>query len=596
MTSSTKPEALQTAGKRLEDSHFLWHQCASSYWNLDVFHIQLNSCIQSLRSVTFMLQKQKSGFPSFDVWYERWRTAMKGDEILSWLVESCNHIEKEGDLVVNSQFKVSILVDYKDTGFESFIVPPSTTSTEILEELRKRDLPKTLTKFGFYRIEKRWISATLPDHELLNALAYCYGVLKYLLIDAQSFLTIEDESESEEFISQTAKRRDERPDCMVDNNWDRSQLFKIATGEDVISFSEPAPEISDQEILDRYPFLKDEKFNVQQEGFFEVCDTLFQKARLICAKDGGHVTIVMLLKDGAPGKIINLQPETRSDKWILWSQVAAEVKRVQVDYVICISEIWTAPYDPDNPNRHAVDAPDRKEALSLSAVSFADEQYHIFCLLERKGKRISLGKTIYVKEKNSHIFDPIRKVWQQRRLGNAFKPFKLASRSPCLCHSGKKYKLCCRRYVEDKSYERATDLHRTGKYRQAERAYRAWLTQYTMWYNEHTVHFAAGRPKDAEKWIEMERKALLEICCNLANSMLMQGKLDEAIDMLNKSSAIMEDEKFKNQMIETAKTLAKQVSEWKLSNCGKNDSEQANGGALTTYNSAKAEIASQLHM
>ena len=55
--------------RRMDDAHRLWHQALDSYFDPDAFRVALQSCIQALRTVTFLLQYQKRRIPDFDAWY-----------------------------------------------------------------------------------------------------------------------------------------------------------------------------------------------------------------------------------------------------------------------------------------------------------------------------------------------------------------------------------------------------------------------------------------------------------------------------------------------------------------------------------------------
>jgi hypothetical protein len=141
--------------QRLSHSHFLWHQCRSFYSDLDQFQIYLNACIQALRSVTFVLQKNKAILVNFDQWYERWRDFMKSDIIMNWLIEARNHIEKEGDLELNSKFIVAILANYSEQPFKVFMVSPTTKNDEILKVVQEQSIPKQIMETGIYKIERQ---------------------------------------------------------------------------------------------------------------------------------------------------------------------------------------------------------------------------------------------------------------------------------------------------------------------------------------------------------------------------------------------------------------------------------------------------------
>lgn len=470
---------------------------------------------------------------------------MSSDRIMSWIVDSRNHIEKQGDLELNSCISVSILADYKEAPFRVFILKATENTEDIFKKVLEMDFPDHIRENGFYKIERRWVSATLLDLELLNAMAYAHGVLTNILKDAVNHIR-RIQREEDVAIDSPVKCVDDRPLCMIDNPWERSTLFSIATGDLIeVSSTETSP-ISKEEIERHYQF-SEKKYSLKPDlSFFELCEAFFERAKHVCTTDGGHVTIVLLFSSDGIGRIIGLKPETRSDKWVLWNNIASDVKKLNIDKVIAISEAWTAKYDPQFPNRHAVDSPERSEALVLNAISFQGEEYSIDSPIHRKGDHVILGKNRYYEDPCFGLFMPIQEVWKQRRLGDTFTPYKLNSKDACPCLSGNRYKSCCRDGVNSQIYNQATEYARAGKHRKAESAYRAWLTQYIIWYNEHTVPCLASSPNKAQKLLEIDRKALIEILTNLSASIYAQNKPSEAIELLNRHSKTMDVLEFKD--------------------------------------------------
>jgi hypothetical protein len=102
--------------QRVADSHRFWHQDEAAYFDPDGFRLGAQSAIQTLRSVTFILQKNKGAIPGFDQWYDGWRKRLDADELMRWIVDARNRIEKEGDLEAHSYVRAEILASYLDVG------------------------------------------------------------------------------------------------------------------------------------------------------------------------------------------------------------------------------------------------------------------------------------------------------------------------------------------------------------------------------------------------------------------------------------------------------------------------------------------------
>jgi hypothetical protein len=99
-----------------------------------------------------------------------------------WLVQARNHIEKEGDLETYSSARVVLLADWHNSQpLVELQVPPLATTQEILSKLPELRLPTYALQEGLLEIERRWVVRDLPDKELLEVLAHCYGVLATLV-------------------------------------------------------------------------------------------------------------------------------------------------------------------------------------------------------------------------------------------------------------------------------------------------------------------------------------------------------------------------------------------------------------------------------
>jgi hypothetical protein len=80
-----RPCPIPKTHARLQEAHRLWHQALDLYADSEGFRANLNACIQALRNVTFVLQKEHSSIPNFETWYAGWRERMKSDSIMRWL-------------------------------------------------------------------------------------------------------------------------------------------------------------------------------------------------------------------------------------------------------------------------------------------------------------------------------------------------------------------------------------------------------------------------------------------------------------------------------------------------------------------------------
>lgn len=168
---------LAPVDRRLADLHRHWHVAEAAYFDPDAFRVGIQTAIQTARTVTFILQAQKAAFPDFDGWYLPWQERFRADPLMRWMVDARNRIEKQGDLATHSRVRAEIVASHLpgegpriDAPAELFDAP-----WKIVRAIPKGALGDHLRKKGTLRIERRWVENSLPDWELLDAVATAYG-------------------------------------------------------------------------------------------------------------------------------------------------------------------------------------------------------------------------------------------------------------------------------------------------------------------------------------------------------------------------------------------------------------------------------------
>lgn len=75
MSTEQHPNAcpLSSVDRRLDDVHRQWHQAEGAYFDPEQFRVAIQTAIQTLRTVTFILQNKKGEIPDFEVWYGGWQ-------------------------------------------------------------------------------------------------------------------------------------------------------------------------------------------------------------------------------------------------------------------------------------------------------------------------------------------------------------------------------------------------------------------------------------------------------------------------------------------------------------------------------------------
>lgn len=176
-----REDDMQPWERRLGDLAQILHNCIKTYFEPDRFRQNTNQFLQTSRTVTFIIQKNKAHIPDFDHWY---KDSVLGpwsiDPVMSWAKDARNVIEKEGDLDMQSTLRASVLFSYVSA--EDMVV--ETTRKELLQadidkllRFARAKLPPGIADAAILKIERRWIANSLPDRELVYALTYAYARL-----------------------------------------------------------------------------------------------------------------------------------------------------------------------------------------------------------------------------------------------------------------------------------------------------------------------------------------------------------------------------------------------------------------------------------
>lgn len=165
--------------RRLRDLSQLLRNCGETYFSPDRFRQNTNQFLQTSRTVTFIIQKNKAEIPNFENWYkinvlQPWAS----DRVMSWAKDSRNIIEKEGDLEMQSTLQVAVLFSYEaeeDMAIEVGRRELLQASVEQLLKTAHRTLPPSVIDAAVLKIQRRWVANTLHDLELIHALTYTYA-------------------------------------------------------------------------------------------------------------------------------------------------------------------------------------------------------------------------------------------------------------------------------------------------------------------------------------------------------------------------------------------------------------------------------------
>jgi hypothetical protein len=409
---------LVAVDRRLEDVHRFWHQAEKAYFDPDGFRVAIQTAIQMARTVTFVLQKNKELIPDFDNWYEGWQKKLGANPLMKWMVDARNRIEKQGDLEAHSFVSAEIVISHLDEG-PRIQVPAklSDAPLALLGNIPANALGEHVKRDGILRIRRRWIENTLPDRELLDAVADAYGQLSQLVRDAHRQMGLLGPITTDADTGQQYPEGDRvgRMPCMIGHEDLRTLNIWLATGQP-LEFEEAKIEVDMSKAS-----VPQERYGVDPRDMYanngephDNARALFSAARRIFEKDGYHVTIFIFLREGKPAAMPReLRPEEHGHKYIMMRSLAHEARRIGADAVFLIGESWTAPYDPAHPYRRAADSPDRREMLTATVVSRDGEPLQLSAEILRENGKVSLSETREHVAGVQYAFAPFYEVWSK---------------------------------------------------------------------------------------------------------------------------------------------------------------------------------------
>src|SRR5690606_34766595 len=102
--------------KRLRDCSIHLDNAINNYLEPDLFRINFNNFMQTARTVTFLIQKEKNELQKkfdFESWYQNYQSQWRSDVIMRWSVDTRNIIEKQSDIPIYSRLEVKLALGYR---------------------------------------------------------------------------------------------------------------------------------------------------------------------------------------------------------------------------------------------------------------------------------------------------------------------------------------------------------------------------------------------------------------------------------------------------------------------------------------------------
>ncbi len=538
---------LAAVDKRLDDVRVAWIEALRNYNKPDEFRRGLNTCVTTLRTVTFVLQKNKASIPDFQPWYEKWQERMRQDKVMHWLLVARNYIEKEGDLKTLSVADVTITLDWGMRIYQRFPVDPFLSTSQIAETVRESvPVEKEKAESALLEVERRWVDVQLPDYEVLDALSYCYSFIAKLVEDAHAQLGIRGlcPYRKELGVIDIEQKRIEhlggRPPCMVATRGMRTVIMKLSTGEELSPMThEKAIDRKDAEkAARRYGFNESaEMFKTKPQNLREQAEHWFSMAKVILTKDGYHIPTVIV---GPPNPgIIHVAIEEQVDKYVMWERIAEHVEVSGAEWLVFIGEAWLrVPEEKIRPKDYPYKP---REGLSVIAASNDGGFVSICAEFKREGNSIHfLKEHLSLQESpiDSRQLEPVRRVWTGKaeerltqfelpRIRFAKVPWIEDEKTACPCGSGASFADCCKAYVP--SGRQLLKEVESADISEREKVYRGALTHYIGNVVRYTIPALGKFPEKVSQLVKVDIKALCELSETIALYLDRQGRTEEAI-------------------------------------------------------------------
>lgn len=320
--------------RRLKDLAHLLNSCASTYFEPELFRLNLNQFLQTARTVTFIIQKNKSDIDGYDEWYpvnviDKW----KNDPLMTWAKNSRNTIEKQGDLDMYSDAKATLLFSYIEEQDIEIITKNELLSISVkrLVRLAQKKLPSSVEDAAVIKSERRWVANTLKDFELLNALTLIYA----RMYDCCRALGELVNSPIDEKIPSSTSFESSRDEIRHVNYLKLKNFTNGVLSYDSVSYdAQSIPES-----------VKTRVKSIGSKDTINSTDSLVdfyaRLAEVTFSEDGHHVPILMFYDNNY--KIIDLLTTTfedQADKFIFWRSAAERARITNAYGFLWIAELW----------------------------------------------------------------------------------------------------------------------------------------------------------------------------------------------------------------------------------------------------------------
>jgi len=326
---------MQAWERRLTDLWLLLERCHATYMEPELFRLNTNQFLQTSRTVTFIIQKNKDQIPGFDDWYRPITAEWAKDAVMTWAKDSRNMIEKEGDLDLHSALRMTLFWSYIAEHDISLVTGRDEllqAGTKRLIRFARRNLPSGVVDSSAVRVERRWVANTLPNWELLQAFTYIYGALYRMChgLAAQMGAVLDKEVPA--------------PDSLFVEKESALQIAYLKLSDMKVHFQRMKKVKFDRSAItpEREALLEPIKaMATSSRNAGDTFEALCALASFNFENSGFHVPMVFMYDETmAVVDTMSVCFGDSVDKFIFWRSVADRVSITKATLVVMIGEMW----------------------------------------------------------------------------------------------------------------------------------------------------------------------------------------------------------------------------------------------------------------
>jgi len=421
--------------KRFNQALLCLDEAIKTYQEPDRFISNINNLIQTLRSITWVLQKEHRNIKGFKEWYGDPDNAdnpkentkiyeMKNDDVMKWLVSARNQIVKQGDLETKSLATVYIKT-YERKQILQFSFNPFSKIEDIARDIINKhvvNIPAEHQEEVILTVERLWVIDDFPKAEILDLLIYCIYILLKLLEEAHEkagcdFIKCEHNSLSIDEITKFLLVHHNRIETQQTINLKYSDCSRLACHSIRMGKEEMERIGAPKECAKRYGDIKkiiSKKKIIEKEYPFSEINKHIELVKHLLKKDKYllSVSFVYTNKDNPP-LMMSTQFTEKVDKYLFFEKLAKTVEEHNAIGVMTINEAWLGSLkECKKYNKKISDLPEKQEVIMMSMATPHKTKSYIIPFTRQKSGEIKFGK-LSITEKEQPYFTPIYQVWKE---------------------------------------------------------------------------------------------------------------------------------------------------------------------------------------